>query len=124
MSFQASDKKGCNFLDLDNDDEGKPIEPCYKKRGAWLKYFGHSNSTCNRMTRLITNHTPIGEYRQWFFSSEEALCYCRIGTVETRHYILYECNKYSKAWQSPDNSISSLLTFLQGNSNAFCFNND
>ena len=31
MSFQASDKKECNFLDLDGDDKGNPIELYYKK---------------------------------------------------------------------------------------------
>jgi len=83
MSFQASDKKGRNFLELDDDDEETPIVPYYKKEGAWLKYFGHSNSTCARITRLITNHAPIGEYRQRFFPLEESLCPCGIGTLET-----------------------------------------
>jgi len=77
--FQASNRKGCNFLDLDDDNEGKSIEPHYKKSRVWLKYFGHTNSTCTRMTRLITNHTPIGEYRKRFFPLEESLCQCGIG---------------------------------------------
>jgi len=73
MFFQALDKKGRNFLDLDSDNKGIPIKPYYKKGGAWLKYFGHFNSSCARMTRLITNHASIGEYRQCFFPSEEIL---------------------------------------------------
>jgi len=74
MSFQALDKKGHNFLNLDNVNEGTPIEPYYKKGEAWLKYFSHSNFTYARMTRLITNYAPIGAYRLRFFPLEESLC--------------------------------------------------
>ena len=43
MTFQASDSKGNQFLDLlDNDDN--IIELSYVKGGLWLKVFGHSNS--------------------------------------------------------------------------------
>jgi len=34
MSFQVSDRKRCNFLDLDDDNKGKPIKPYYKKGRA------------------------------------------------------------------------------------------
>ena len=62
MTFQASDSKGRNFLDL-LDDDYNPIEPHYKKGGPWLQAFGHSNSLCARAVRAITNHAPIGKYR-------------------------------------------------------------
>ena len=42
MTFQASDEKGHNFLDLLNDNN-KPLEPTYSKDETWLKYFGHFN---------------------------------------------------------------------------------
>ena len=38
MSFQASDNKEQNFLDL-LDDDLKPIESSTSKDGPWLKYF-------------------------------------------------------------------------------------
>ena len=45
MTFQASDLKGKQFLDLlDGDDN--IIEPSYVKGGSWLKSFSHSNSLC------------------------------------------------------------------------------
>ena len=61
MTFQASDEKGKQFLDL-LDDDFNAIEPMYTKGRPWLQVFGHSNSLCAHATRSITNHAPIGEY--------------------------------------------------------------
>ena len=66
MYFQASSSKGRNFLELNNDNRN-PICPSYSKGGAWLKYFSLSDSLHVYIIRLITNHTPIGKYRQRFF---------------------------------------------------------
>jgi len=62
MTFQASDGKGKQFLDL-LDDDSNDIEPYSANGGPWLQVFGHSNSLCARAARAITNHAPIGEYR-------------------------------------------------------------
>ena len=69
MTFQASDGKGKNFLEL-LDDDLNVIEPSYTKGGPWLQLVGHSNSLCARASRAITNHAPIGEYRLCFFPKE------------------------------------------------------
>jgi len=61
MTFQTSDQKGKNFLDL-VDSNNKILEPIYSKGRAWLQYIGHSNTLCARVVRAITNHAPIGEY--------------------------------------------------------------
>jgi len=45
MTFQASNLKGNQFLDL-LDNNNNIIELFYVKRGSWLKMFGHSNSLC------------------------------------------------------------------------------
>ena len=45
MTFQASDGKGCSFLNL-VDNNYEDIEPLYIKGGPWLQAFGHSNSLC------------------------------------------------------------------------------
>ena len=73
MTFQASNLKGNQFLDLLND-KNNIIEPSYIKEGSWLKKFGHSNSLCACATREITNHTPIGKYRLRFSSRKEFKC--------------------------------------------------
>jgi len=62
MTFQASDGKGNQFLDL-LDDNLNIIEPSYARGGPWLQVIGHSNLLCTRAVRAITNHAPIGEYR-------------------------------------------------------------
>ena len=73
ITFQASNDKERHFLDL-LDEDLKPIEPSYSKRGSWLKFFGHSNSLCTRASRAIINHAPIGEYCLRFFLQEEFKC--------------------------------------------------
>jgi len=45
MTFQASDGKGNNFLNLLDDDLNE-IEPSCARGGPWLQAFGHSNSLC------------------------------------------------------------------------------
>ena len=62
MTFQASEGKGKNFLEL-LDNNLNVVEPSYAKGGPWLQLVGHSNLLCARATRAITNHAPIGEYR-------------------------------------------------------------
>ena len=119
-SFLTSDRKGKNFLDI-GDNNGCILEPHYKKEGAWLPFVNHSNSTCVRLTQLITNHAPIGECRKRFFPCEAFLYPCNSGVIETREHILLECTRFNKAWWPPNSSIFSILMFLQGNPNTFCF---
>ena len=61
MTFQASDGKEHQFLDL-VDNNFNTIEPSYTKGGSCLQLFGHSNLLCACATRAITNHTLIGKY--------------------------------------------------------------
>jgi len=61
MTFQASDYKGNNFLDLVNDNN-LLIRPAYLKEEAWLKHLRHFNSLYVQATRAITNHIFIDEY--------------------------------------------------------------
>ena len=66
MTFQASDERRRQFLDL-VDDNLNIIKPSYTKGGSWLQFFRHSNSLCACTMRAITNHTLIGKYRLRFF---------------------------------------------------------
>jgi len=83
MTFQASEDKGCNFLDL-LDDNNNPLEPTYSKGKTWLKYFGHSNLLCARASRANVNHAPIGEYHLRLFPQEEFKCPCSTYPIKTR----------------------------------------
>jgi len=51
MTFQASNLKGKQFLDL-LDDKNNIIEPSYSKGGSWLKAIGHLNSLCAQPQEL------------------------------------------------------------------------
>ena len=83
ISFQASDLKEKNVLELLNSDL-KPIEPLAIKGSSWLQHFGHFNSLCARATRAIVNHTPISKYCLRFFSREDFLYPCGLYPIESR----------------------------------------
>ena len=83
MTFQASDSKGRNFLNLLSDDL-RSIEPSCFKDGTWLSQFGHLNLLCTQVSRAITNHAPIGEYQLRFFPSEIFSCSCGLYPIKSR----------------------------------------
>ena len=105
MTFQASDGKGKQFLDL-LDDNSNTIEPSYVKGGPWLQAFGQSNSLCMCMMRAITNHAPIGEYRLRFFPREEFKCPCGMYSIESRRHILHNCSRFNGYWNLRRDSLS------------------
>jgi len=117
MYFQASEYKERNFLELNSDDH-QPICPTYSKGGAWLKHFSLSNSMCVHITRLITNHAPIGEYRLMFFPKELFVCMCGDYPIEMRRHILFNCVQYKKSWNPKRKSLKDILEFNPG---VFCF---
>ena len=123
MTFQASDGKGRNFLDLINDNY-KVIKLSYIKESPWLQAFGSSDSLCTHTTRAITNHTPIGEYRLCFFPNEEFKCPCGLYPIETRRYILHECIRHNGYWNPRRDSLSHFVMFLSANPKAFAFNDN
>jgi len=97
MTFQASDSKENQFLNLLNDNFNI-IEPFYAKGGPWLQLFGHSNSLCVRAFRAITNHAPIGEYRLRFFSREEFKYLCGLYPIESHRHIFHDCRRFNSYW--------------------------
>jgi len=120
MYIQASEYKERNFLKL-NDNNYQPICPTYSKGSAWLKYFSLSNSMYTCITRLITNHISTGEYKLRFFPKEFFICLCKVCSIEMRRYILFNCVCYRKSWNPRRKSLKNILTFLEFNSEAFCF---
>ena len=88
MIFQASDYKGRQFLKL-LDKDNHTIVPIYSKGGLYLKHFEYSNTIYTRATRVITNHTPIGEYCFRFFPNKPFACLCGEYSIETRNHILH-----------------------------------
>ena len=95
MTFQVSDLKGSNFLDL-IDSNDNILEPIYSKGSTWLQHFDHSNMLYARAIRVIMNHAPIGEYWLQFFPSKEFSCPCDLYPIESRRHILYECRRFNE----------------------------
>ena len=120
ITFQVSDLKGKQFLDL-LDGGNNIIEPSYIKRGSWLKSFSYSNSLCMHATRAITNHAPIGEYRLRFFPREEFKCSCGFYPIESRQHILYDCRTFNRYWNPRKDSLSHFVMFLEANPSVFAF---
>jgi len=120
MTFQASDLKGNQFLDL-LDDNNNTIKLSYVKGGLWLKMFGHSNSLCARATRAITNHASTGKYRLRFFPKEEFKYPYGRYPIESRHHILHECGRFNGYWNLRRDSLSHFVMFLETNPSAFSF---
>ena len=123
MTFQASDGKDNQFLDLLGNDLNV-IELSYSKGGPWLQVFGHSNSLCAQAVRAITNHAPIGEYRLRFFPNMDFTCPCNNYPIETRRHILHECRRFSGYWNPRRDMLSHFVMFLSANLNAFAFINN
>ena len=123
MMFQVSDLKGNHFLKL-LDNKYLSVNPTYMKDGPWLKQIGHSNSLCARATRVITNHTPIGEYKLRFFPRENFSYPCRTYPIESRHHILHEYRRYSNYWNPNRESLSHFASFLKYNPRAFSFHKE
>ena len=120
MYFQASEYKGRNFLELNNNNNIL-IHLTYTKDRAWLKYFSSSNLLCACIARLVTNHAPISEYRLEFFRKEPIAYPYSNYPIKTRWHVLFECSQYKKSWNLKRELLKDILTFLEYNSGAFCF---
>jgi len=104
MSFQASDLKGRNFLEL-LDNNLNPFELPTIKGSPWLQYFSHSNSLCAKAIRAIINHVLIGEYQLRFFSR----CYkLRSLELDKRKNLVLELTQEN----SIENSVQDCLPYI------------
>ena len=110
MTFQASDEKGRNFLDL-LDNNLNIIELIYFKRRSQLKYFSYSNSLCIKATRAITNHTLIDEYYLRFFPQENFACPYTLYPIEMRRHILHMYIRYNNYWNPKRDIIAYFIFF-------------
>ena len=75
-------------------------------------------------THAITNHAPIGKYRLRFFLREKFKCLCRSYSIESRHHILYEYDKFNRYWNLRRDFLDHFIMFLVANPSAFTFTNN
>ena len=62
--FRLPAFRGHHFLDLKRGK--KRLKPTDRKGGPWLSAAGSSNSLMARLPRALTDHSPIGSYRERF----------------------------------------------------------
>ena len=120
MTFQASDRKEKQFLNL-LDNNFNTIKLAYTKDRPWLQVFSHSNLLCAHATRAITNHTPIGEYQLRFFPNEDFKYPCGNYPIKSRRHILHKCRRFNGYWNPRRDSLNHFIMFLVTNPKAFAF---
>ena len=120
MTFQASNSKERDFLNLLNNDLDS-IEPLCFKDGLWLLQFSYSNSLYAQASRAVTNHAPTGEYQLKFFPRENFACSCGLYPIETRQYILHKYCRFNNYWNLRRDTLAYFSLFLQLNPSAFMF---
>jgi len=76
---------------------------------------------CTKVTRVIVNHSSIGEYQLIFFLREELTCLYGEYSIEMRRHICYECKRFNNYWNLRRDIISYFTLFLEFNSDAFSF---
>ena len=103
------------------DGDNENIVPACTKGSSQLKICGCPNTLMACLTRLITNHIPIGEYRLRLFPNEPLDCPCQKAEIETRQHSLFNCERFKKSWNPKRESIFDILTFLELNPGAFSF---
>ena len=86
-----------------NNDDNQPIHLTYSKCCLAETFWPFQ---C--ITRLITNHAPIGEYRLRFFPKESSACLCGNSPIKTRMHILHECVWYKKSWNPKRESLKDV----------------
>lgn len=100
----------------------------HTRGGPLLSVVGISNTITARISRLIVNHAPIGEYRSRFFPTKPSNC-PRCGVLETRHHILNSCPRYVRPrrmgfvefLKNSAEPIPELVRFLARNPTSFTF---
>ena len=85
-------------------------------------------SRLSRISYVMTNHAPTGEYRLRFFLDQPAHCsYCGEETLLSTRHVLCECPRYVAKfpsltdWGSQRHNDKSLSGFLDKNPTAFSF---
>ncbi|KAF8627103.1 hypothetical protein AX15_004543 [Amanita polypyramis BW_CC] len=101
--------------------KGQRIGPSLgSRKNAFIIASNDNIRTMSRLTRIVTNHAPTGEYRSRFFPREPKECKFD-GEFHSRSHILTKCLKYEKRFKSiydlcrRKNGLEKLGSFLERN---------
>ncbi|KAF8628638.1 hypothetical protein AX15_003772 [Amanita polypyramis BW_CC] len=80
--------------------KGKRIGPALgSRKNAFIVVSKDNIKTMTRLTRIVTNHAPTGEYRRRFFPREPQNCRFD-NEFHSRAHILVKCSNYEKRFKS------------------------
>ena len=75
---------------------------------------GERRKATAKLVRLLTNHAPIGEFRDRFNLDGPRVCHaCELKVLDTREHMVYECNGWTHGlWDRipRDNNTSKALS--------------
>ena len=108
------DYKRNNFLYL-IDDNFLLIKLTYTKDSAWLNHFGYSNTLYVWTTKVIINYASIEKYYLIFFLRELFEYSYKNYLIESICYILHDCRRYNKFWNSDRELLKNFAIFLEFN---------
>ncbi|KAI0083459.1 hypothetical protein BDY19DRAFT_998565 [Irpex rosettiformis] len=111
------------FRNLIKADEHKYVHPKAKQHwwlhnigGAYKQTAGGGRTGHTelyaRMTRLISGHMPIGEYRKDFKLEGRQTCTC--GSPDTREHMLTNCPLWIRCWTAPQPPMPDEERLLDG----------
>ncbi|KAF8626579.1 hypothetical protein AX15_004792 [Amanita polypyramis BW_CC] len=107
--------------------KGRRIGPSLgSRRKAFIEASEDNIVILARLTRLITNHAPIGEYRKRFFPRESTKCNYD-EEYQSRTHILTKCEGYKNKFKNLDylrrdkDGLENVVKFLKKNIKAITF---
>ena len=75
------------------------------KKTPMLRTLGMDNRHCARVTRVMSNHLPCGEFRTRFNKEGPTDCKCG-GGLDTREHIIYDCPFWLRPNIKPRRNLS------------------
>ncbi|KAF8622194.1 hypothetical protein AX15_007303 [Amanita polypyramis BW_CC] len=107
--------------------KGRRIGPSLgSRRKAFIQASNDNINMMARLTRLITNHAPTGEYRRRFFPNETTNCNYD-NEYQSRVHILTKCDGYHEKFKNMEHlrkdkdELEKVVKFLETNIKAGTF---
>ncbi|KAF8625265.1 hypothetical protein AX15_005475 [Amanita polypyramis BW_CC] len=107
--------------------KGKRIGPSLgSRRKAFIEASKDNITLMSRLTRLVTNHAPTGEYRRRFFPNENTDCNFD-QKYQSRTHILTKCDGYKNKFKNMEylrrdkDGLEKIIKFLEENIKAVTF---
>ena len=98
-------------------------------KGKFFMRLSENMMQYSWFTRLVSGHTPTGEFRRRFFPTKPRRC-TRFTRYQSHSHLLTECPRYISKFSSmvafhvSENNTNKIVTFLKDNPLAFTFEDE